>query len=108
MSSAFTALLGNTLVVSVEGLKNSITDNYENAATVQVTITDSDGDEVVGETWPKTMPYVSGSDGNYRVTLASSLLTDLDNNYSAVITADDGGGSNAQWNIDINLNERKC
>jgi len=39
-----------------------------NDATVTVTILDSNDVELVGESWPVTLPFVSGSKGVYRKT----------------------------------------
>lgn len=39
---------------------------YVNDATVTVTIKDSKGDLLAGESWPVELPYVAGSNGLYR------------------------------------------
>lgn len=39
---------------------------FVNDATVTVTIKDSAGVDLVGESWPVTLPFVAASDGIYR------------------------------------------
>lgn len=93
VSSAF---VGNDNVLLVEGLLNSLDGSYLNAATVTATVEDTEGVEVTGETWPVAMPYVSGSDGNYRVVLPSTLGLVAGTTYVAKITANEDT-ADAYW-----------
>lgn len=79
-------------VLSITGLKRSVADTFENAASVTVTLTDSDGVQVTGETWPLAMAYEASSNGNYRATLVDSLNVTENAFYTATITADAGAG----------------
>jgi len=88
----------NTNTVTLDGLQNSITAAYINDATVTLTIEDSDGVEVTGETWPLTMSYVATSDGNYRVAI-DAVLEDSEK-YSAIINVS-SSGSTAKWTVPI-------
>lgn len=99
--------IDNDNVLTLVGLQNSVSAAYLNAATVAVTLTDADDTEISGETWPLTMSYVSGSDGNYRATLPDTLtgLTTLDE-LSATITADAGAGLAAKWVIPLTAKTR--
>jgi len=57
---------GNSTVIQhtvTNPLANPI---YVNDATVTVTITDSNGVDLIGESWPVTLPYVTASNGVYR------------------------------------------
>ena len=69
---------------------------YLNAATVAVTLKDSAGVDVVGETWPLAMTYVSGSKGRYRAILTDALTLDPGAKYTAIITAV-SGTLNRRW-----------
>ena len=60
---------------------------YQNDATVTVTLYDSAGVEVTGESWPLSMAYVSASDGDYKATLADTLGVTENKKYRAVVTA---------------------
>lgn len=81
----------NDMLLELTGLQDLVDDSYVNDATVAVTLTDgTSGEEIVGETWPLTMPYVSGSDGNYRGTLVSTLTLTLGQRVIADVTVDAG------------------
>ena len=58
---------------------------YVNDAAVVVTIYDSDGVELVGESWPVTLDYVAASDGIYRKTFSPFVNLVEDELYSVVI-----------------------
>ncbi|MBW1672139.1 MAG: hypothetical protein JRJ45_00585 [Deltaproteobacteria bacterium] len=58
-SLSFQAIITNPLVDPI----------YVNDATVTVTVYDSADAEVVGETWPLTLAYVTDSDGEYAKTV---------------------------------------
>ena len=87
----------NDNVIEVTDLKNLVDGAFQNAATVTVTITDSDGNEVAGETWPLTLPYVSGSEGDYRANLADTISFVATNEYTADVIADAGANGRARW-----------
>ena len=57
------------------GLVDFRTGAYINDATLTVTLVDSDGNEVSGETWPLGFSYIAGSNGNYHALLDSGLFT---------------------------------
>ena len=65
---------------------------YVNDATVNVTIYDSAGDELSGETWPQQLDYVAASDGVYRKTFAPFVNLIENENYTikADIVGSDG------------------
>jgi hypothetical protein len=88
----------NDNVLEILGLRNEITDAYINDATVTVTLTETDGTEIVGQSWPLSLPYVAGSNGNYRVTLKDTLtLTDID---EVIATIDADGGADLKFHAD--------
>lgn len=99
---SLTLYIDNDNVLSLVGLQNSVSAAYLNAATVTVTLVDSDDAEIAGETWPLSMAYVAASDGNYRATLPDALtgLTTEDA-ITAQIEADSGVGLQGSWKIPL-------
>lgn len=69
---------------------------YQNSATVTVTLLERDGTEVTGETWPLTMSYSSGSDGNYTAVLQDTLSVTSGQRLIARVSVS-SGGLNAEW-----------
>lgn len=63
----------NSNVIEVQGLRNAITEEYVNDADITATMTDLEGNELDGETWPLTLT-ATGSLGVYRV-VASDVDT---------------------------------
>lgn len=100
MSTIHVLHVGNDHVLEVAGLRNELTGAALNSATVTVTLVDSAAAEVTGDTWPKTMSYVSGSDGVYRATLVYGLGLTAGARYTARITADAGNGLRAYWEME--------
>ena len=97
MSNVNILYTSNDTVLEVRGLKNEVTGAFLNAATVTATLVDSDGDEVAGETWPKTLDYVSSSDGVYRATLPYTLSLASGGRYTAQISVNAGSGLRASF-----------
>lgn len=83
--------ISNTNVVEWEALTNSITGEVDEAATVTVTILDSEGNEVAGQSWPAPMVHDSG--GTYRASLSHELELVDGGSYTAKVHAvgSDGG-----------------
>ncbi len=91
MSATLLAYVGNDNQLRLDGLRNA-DDTYINDATVVCTgVEDEDGNAISGDTFPKTLTYVSASDGNYRGTLQQTLALEAGVTYIAVITVDGGG-----------------
>lgn len=61
--------VGNDMELKVDGLRNASTGSAINNATVTASVTDSTGTTVGGMSFPLTLNYVSGSDGDYSGTL---------------------------------------
>ena len=100
--SRLVTYVANDNVLTLEGLQNAVTDAYINDATVTVTLYEADhSTEVTGETWPLTMDYVSGSDGNYRATLADTLSLSANDRYYADVSADGGTGLKGFWTTQL-------
>lgn len=92
-------LKGNSNVLEVQDLKNTVTDLVDTQATVQVTLYDRQGNTVGGQSWPATMVHVA--DGLYRVTLNSALAINYNNRYEAHIEAIGKDGEIGLWETPI-------
>lgn len=93
---------GNDNVLRVIGLSNAVTGAYLNdLATVEVTLTDSDGNEVTGQSWPLGVTYVAASDGEYRAILPQALSITPGATYTATVDADGGAGLKGRWEIPV-------
>lgn len=106
MTETTTYYYKNDMIIEVNGLKNAISGAYVNDATVTVTMVDSAGSSVVGETWPLSVGYVGGTDGIYRATLQDSLTLTVGNLYTAKVTAV-GGGYQAYWETPLMVTYRR-
>ena len=100
MSNIHVLYRSNDHVLELRGLKNELTGAALNSATVTVTLVDATGAQVSGDTWPKTMSYVTSSSGNYRCTLGYALSLTEDARYTAQITANAGSGLRAYWEME--------
>lgn len=100
------AFVQNSNVLQLLGTSNSLTAEYINDATVEVTVLDSAGNEVAGETWPKAMPYVPDSAGIYRCTLSASLALVARQVHCAKIDLAAGDGLAASWRFLFRPQER--
>jgi len=92
-----TVFVANTNVLELQGLKNAILDEFINDATVTVTVTDEDGTEITGQTWPATMNYVATTDGWYRAIISDEVELADRVRYIAVIDADGGPDLIGHW-----------
>lgn len=97
MSNVNILYTGNDTVIEVAGLKNEVTGAFLNSAAVTATLVDAEGDQVAGETWPKTLTYVTGSDGIYRATLPYTMSLVPSGRYVAQISVNAGAGLRASF-----------
>jgi hypothetical protein len=75
----------NDNLIEIDKLQDASDDSYINDATVTVTLKDSDGTNVTGQSWPLTLGYVAGTDGKYQGTLESALnLTSREQYYAHI------------------------
>lgn len=102
-----TLYVGNDMLLEVSGLRDDVTGDYLNAATVTVTLKDSAGVNVTGETWPLALAYVTSSNGVYRATLKDTLSLTANARYVATVIADGGEGKRAQWELDVVARTRR-
>lgn len=106
MSEIATIFLSNDNLIELANLQNEVTGAYINDATVNVTLVNSTGTNVVGTTWPKVMPYVAASDGLYRATLGYDLVLTANSRYTANIVVV-SGALRASWAADVVCKTRK-
>ena len=97
--SSFTVYVGNTNLLEIFRLKSAIDNSYINDATVTVTVKDSLGVEVTGQSWPTAVDYVSGSDGDYYCILDENLDLTAGESYIAEIDADGGVNRFGHWEV---------
>ena len=79
-------LVDNTIIVEANRLRNDITDEWLNEATVELTVTDSSGHELLGPSWPMVMDYVEGTNGSYRAILPADLPVEDEKEYRVRIS----------------------
>ena len=82
------AYVGSTNNLEVRGLKRELGEEFLNTAAVTVTIKDANGVDLTGETWPQTIPYVPGSDGDYILGITRFAGLVKGQKYTAFIDAD--------------------
>ena len=97
---------GSDMLLDLEGLLDEASGAYLNAATVSVTLKNAAGTNLVGETWPKTMAYVAGTNGVYRAALSTSLVVAVGARYTAEISALNDG-QRALWTVDVLCKTRR-
>lgn len=79
-----TLRIGTDNLLVVSGLRNDADDSFVNDAVVHATLLESrDGGELSGQSWPLTLDYVTGSDGEYRGTLEDTI--DAEDGQTAVL-----------------------
>lgn len=108
MECYLTLFVSNTMRVEVEGLGafsavNSF--DYINDATVTVTIVDSTGTEVAGETWPVTLSYESASNGNYSGVVSKDIAVSDGDLLTAKLTVTSGSNV-GYWEPPVEVDTR--
>lgn len=90
-------------VKDVAAERDGAADPYLNSGTCTVTVFGEDGQEVAGQTWPTSMPYVAGSDGVYRGTIRKDAALVLGGRYEAVVAFDAGVGLRRTWHVPLHV-----
>jgi hypothetical protein len=98
--------LSNDNLLSIEGLRNASSGSYMNDATSTATLKDADGNVVTGQTFPVTMTYMSGTNGNYQATLENTLSMTPNAKYTATISATSSSGLYAEWDMELTATKR--
>jgi len=100
INTPLTVFVGNDTLFSLSSLTNNSDSSVITGASPTVTIKDSAGTEITGETWPLTIPETA-TPGDYLVTLESAIDFVANNNYTAIIDVNHGPGLVAQWEIPL-------
>lgn len=107
MSSVLRLFKDNDMVIELVGLKNEVTGEYVNDATVTFTLKTAAGAVVTGQSFPAAMPYVPASNGLYRANLSDEVAISVNVRYVVEISVDAGSGLKAKWGIDTVCQTRK-
>lgn len=101
MSCKLTLYVGNSNVIELQELTNSVTGLPDTGATVLVTL--KRGTALVSTPsaveWPVTMSHVSS--GTYRATLDEDIGITAGLRYTAEITAVGSGGQTGYWEVPV-------
>ena len=98
--------LDNSNLLELRGLKDSVTAAYINDATVQATVRDKVGTILTGDTFPKGLAYVGGSNGVYRATLSKALNIVAGEFYTIKIAAV-GNSLDGDWTEKVVAKQRR-
>lgn len=96
--------IDNNHLLTLTALTNCASGAIDTGATVTVTIKDSAGVNVSGQTWPATMAHTTG--GTYRATLDADLILLPNRSYTAHIDATGSTGSLAHWELPMTAKVR--
>lgn len=99
--------VGNSNIVELEELTNTVTELHDDGATVTLTLLEADGDEVDGEIWPINMGYDAG-DQTYRVVMSSAIDIVSGRYYTAVVRAVGSavGSPVGMWSVRVRAEDR--
>lgn len=85
-------------LLTVGGLRDTVTGAYVNMATVEATMYEADGlTEVGGQTWPLALSYVPASDGDYVGILQDARMLEDGRVYWIEVVADAGADVIKTW-----------
>lgn len=88
--------VGNTMNVLLSGLQFEGEAGYINDAVATVSIFNSNGTEVTGETWPLALDYVAASNGDYEAVLNEDLALVKNKTYTVEVIAEKDGNE-GKW-----------
>ena len=85
--------IDNDNLIELTGLRDAANNLYLSGVAVQLTMVDAATDvDISGQSWPATMSYVAGSDGDYQLTLEYDLDVTEGQTLLAKVVADAGSG----------------
>lgn len=97
----------NMLKVVLAGETAAGTEIDFSGASVSVTLEETGGADVTGETWPLSMTYISGTTSAlFAATLADTLTMAETTDYQAVISGNNGAGQNFKATIPVDAQVR--
>ena len=90
--------IGSDNSVAASGVKNAVTDEYINDGLCSFTLCDANGAKLVED---EEMPYVAGSNGDYRGILTDTVTSGLmrEGTYCVQVTIDGGPGYRAYYEM---------
>ena len=97
--------IGNSNVVELQRLRNSVTGQPIIDANTEMTIYDGAGVAVGGQIWPTSLQHIA--DGTYRVILDATLELRSGGTYYGIITAlGASGGEEGKWELQLKADSR--
>lgn len=100
MTSRNPIYINSDNLLFVRGVQNALTNEFINDATVELTLLDSAGDEISGQTWPLALVYQTGSDGAYYGTVEDTIDVEDGDEGTARLEID-GDGLQATIELDV-------
>lgn len=102
-----TLYISNDNRIKYIGLKDA-DGNYQNAATVEVTLNDSNGNALSGQTWPLALSYVAGSNGDYQEVLQDTISGLKDGDQLTAVIDITSAGLTANYQLPVTAEIRKA
>ena len=96
--------VGNTTILELQELTNTVSGAAVTTATVTATIETSQGTDIGGQTFPLTLSHVSA--GTYRGTIENDLAIVAGRTYDVTIDATVAGVGVGHWDAKIKAMER--
>ena len=96
----------NDNLLELLGLRNEITEEFVDDATVTAVVKDRQGTEIGGQSWPLAMTYVTASEGNYLGVIDAALDVEPSDRVIAEITIAVTGGLEAFFKLPLIVKER--
>ena len=97
----------NNMLLRLSGAKDAKTATFLNAAMVTARLVDGLGVDIVGQTWPLTLDFVAGSNGDYCGVLNDTLVQVIGAIERAQVTFDGGVGLKAFWETPCTVQVRE-
>ncbi len=94
-------------LVYFNDLYDVLNEESVNTAVIQVTFFNTDGTEVTGTIWPRTLQYIPGSQGDYVETLDDALALVVGQFYTAKVVIDDGTGRRLVETHDLEIVDKQ-
>ena len=98
--------VNNSNAILLRGLRNENDSTFITNAVVEVTIKDKNNIAIPGVSWPKSMLYVTGTDGDYRAVLEDTIIFVPGATYYAYILANGGTNKIGRWKYSFTALER--
>ena len=87
--------LNSDNTVGQTDVTDTITSALVTSGTMEFTLKDRAGNEVTGETWPLSLPYIEA--GHFRGNLKDTLTLNTRLTYTGTFVYDDGPDKHREW-----------